>query len=310
MSGTEAWAPAQQRVADELLGIGQPRPIANLAWAIDVAESIDAALEGVVSHTADRPLWIGKGTVSGVLACEAGYVAREAFEWSTKTARGEIIHRAIAMTAAGSASEPRDLAWAAVEQAQREGGRSIGSWLRGLTETERLALVIEALPGIDGFLTSWPPLLAAWHPVPEYPLGATLAGGRVKTSGRVDLALGNPRMDSDGFLRRRKVLIELKSGRPNLDHRAEHLFYGLLECLKSGIAPFRVATYYLDDNSWILDEITEELLRVAADRLVAAVRRLVELGEGRTPRTQVGWRCGFCTLVETCPQRLGKRDQA
>ncbi len=59
-------------------------------------------------------------------------------------------HRAVAITAAGSEAEPRDLAWAAVEQAQREGGRSIGSWLRGLTETERLALVAEALPGIDG----------------------------------------------------------------------------------------------------------------------------------------------------------------
>lgn len=310
MSGTAAWTPAQQRVADELLGIGQPRPIADLAWATDVAESIDNALEGIVSHTPDRPLWVGKGTLSGVLACEAGYVAREAFEWSTKTARGEIIHRAVAMTAAGSQAEPRDLAWAAIQQAQREGGRSIGSWLRGLSETERLALVVEALPGIDGFLTSWPPLQSSWHPVPEYPLGASLAGGRVKTSGRVDLALGTNRVDSDGFLRRRKVLIECKSGKPNLDHRAEGLYYGLVECLKSGVAPFRVVTYYLDDNSWIADDITEELLRVAADRLVDAVRRVVELGEGRTPRTQIGWRCGFCPVASVCPARLAQQDQA
>lgn len=35
----------------------------------------------------------------------------------------------------------------------------------------------------------------------------------------------------------RKVLVELTSGKPNLDHRAEHLLYGLVECLKERRGP-------------------------------------------------------------------------
>lgn len=299
--------PTQQRVADELLALGQERPVADLSWATALAESIDEALDGIVNHSRDRPLWLSKGTISGVLGCEANHLAaRDDFEWTPRTARGEIAHRAVALAAAGSDAEPRDLARAAIDQAQRGGTRSMGSWLRGVAETERLALVAEALPGIDGFLTCWPPLKAIWRPVPEYPIAAEIAKGRVKVAGRVDLALGTNRVGSDGFLRRRRMLVELKTGRPNQDHRAEHLFYALLETLKTGVAPFRSATYYLDEGTWVVDEITEELLAIAAARLVDAVRRVVELGEGRQPRRQAGWRCGFCPLADGCKERMAE----
>lgn len=36
---------------------------------------------------------------------------------------------------------------------------------------------------------------------------------------------------------------------------------------------------------------------MAADRLVGAVRMVVELGEGKTQRTQVGWHCQFCMAL-------------
>lgn len=207
-------------------------------------------------------------------------------------------------------AEPRDLAWAAIDQAQLDGGRSIAAWLRDLPESHRVALVAEALPGIDGFLSNWPSLKAAWRPVPEYPVGAEIADGRVKVTGGVDLALGNNRVGPGGGLRRRRMLIELKPGRPNSDHRAEHLLYALLETLKTGVAPFRAATYYLDDGRWVADSITKELLVVAGRRLIEATQRIVELADGSEPTRLVGWRCGFCPLAYNCRERLNAEGLA
>ena len=83
------------------------------------------------------------------------------------------------------------------------------------------------------------------------------------------------------------MLVELKSGKPNLDHRAEHLFYALVKTLKSGVAPARVATYYLDDNSWIVDETPKSY---SVWRLTGSWMRWCagwSSRRGRTPRTRV-----------------------
>lgn len=100
------------------------------------------------------------------------------------------------------------------------------------------------------------------------------------------------------------MLVDLKSGRLNADHRAEHLLYALLETLKTGVAPFRAATYYLDEGTWVADTITKELLVVAGRRLIDATQRIIELGDGREPTRQAGWRCGFCPLAEDCGTKV------
>ncbi len=297
--------PAQLRVAGELLLLDEERPLADLSWAPELADWIDDALEHHRPYIRAERLWIGKSTISSVLGCEAHHdVGRGDFAWSSRTARGDIVHRAVAMAAAGSEAEPRDLAWASIDQAQLDGGGSLATWLRGLPEPQRVALVAEALPGIDSFITNWPPLKATWRPVPEYPVGAEIADGKVKVTGRVDLALGSNRVGLEGGLRRRRMLIELKSGRPNSDHRSEHLLYSLLETLKTGVAPFRAATYYLDDGTWVADTISKELLVVSGRRLIEATQRIIELADGRLPTRQAGWRCGFCPLASDCEERI------
>lgn len=69
------WTPIQQRVGDELLGLGRERPLVDLSWAGDLAHLIDQSLDGKVAHSPADPLWLSKATVSGVLACEAHHVA-------------------------------------------------------------------------------------------------------------------------------------------------------------------------------------------------------------------------------------------
>src|SRR4051812_20001733 len=91
--GAVMLTPAQQRVADELLALDDERPRADLSWASDVSDWIDNALEDHRPHIRGERLWIGKSAISGVLACEAHHVAeRTDFVWSSRTARGDIVH--------------------------------------------------------------------------------------------------------------------------------------------------------------------------------------------------------------------------
>ncbi len=304
--------PAQQRLTEDLLGLYEERPLANPSWAPELRSWLEAELADHVPRIRKQQrLWVGKSLMSDVLGCEANYQAgRSPFQWSAAAARGEIVHRAVALRVAGSNDEPRDLTWAAIEQAQANGSASLASWLRELPAPDRAALATESLPGIDRFVSTWPAIPASWRPVPEYPVAADFARGRIHVAGRVDLSLGSHRLGADGLLRRRKLLLELKSAGPHYEHRAEHLGYALLETLQSHVAPWRAATYYLHTGTWIADTITLEALQVAARRLVAAVRRSIELHDGRKPTRRAGWRCGSCTLAEGCGERVRSAEVA
>lgn len=295
--------PIQQRVADELLGLGEERPLADLSWAGDLIRWIDDELREH-ADIGPKQRWLSKSAMSGVLGCEAQHLATQGdFAWSIEVAKGTVVHQALALAVAGSAAPARDLAYAALDQADTRGSRSFGGWLAGLPEQHRVALVGEAVVGIDGFLSAFPAMKASWNPVAEYPVSATIASGKVRVSGRVDLALGTDRPSTEG-IRRRRMFIEVKTGRPRAEHRAEHLLYALLETLRTGIAPFRSATFYTSDSSWVADDITVELLEVAAGRLIEATKRLIELDGGREPTRQAGGRCGYCPLAPDCPERI------
>jgi hypothetical protein len=123
---TTMLTPAQQRVADELLCLTEPRPVADPSWAPELQSWIEDAVADYVPRIRERRLWISKGLISSVLGCEANHQGGQGdFAWSPRTARGDIIHRAVALTAAGSQAEPRDLAWAAIDQAKAHGSRSL-----------------------------------------------------------------------------------------------------------------------------------------------------------------------------------------
>jgi hypothetical protein len=305
MTGLLILSDIQQRVADELLAIGQERPVADLSWAPDLLAWINDALKEHLPRIGTRQLWISKGMTAGVLGCEARHTAaKDDFAWTRPIAAGVIVHHAVALAAAGLAAGPRGLANAALAEAGEAGMPSFRSWLGELSEWQRAGLVGEAVAGIDAFLTLFPPIQAGWNPVAEFPVRATFGAGRIRVSGRVDLALGLPRTGSDGLVRRQRLFVEIKTGRPRQEHRVEHLTYGLLELLRSGVAPFRSATFYTADGTWIADDIELDLLVVAARRLVDATRKLIELADGREPTRRAGWQCAFCPLSETCAERV------
>ncbi len=309
MTDLIALLPLQQAVADDLLDVGGERPIADLAWAQELSAWIEEDLADHASLVGPGQHRWGKGAIASILGCEAHHLASVGdFSWTSAIAKGTIVHQAIALVAAGSEAAPRDLAYAALDQAASAGNSSLRTWLDALADQEKVALVGECVVGIDGFLSAFPPLQAQWRPVAEWPVSATIAAGKVRIAGRVDLSLGAPRPGPEG-IERRRLIVEVKSGAPRPEHRADHLLYSLLDTLRSKIPPWRAATFYTQDGTWVADDITEELLVVAAGRLIDAVKRLIEVVYSRVPARRVGWRCQFCSIEPTCPARLHSIDK-
>ncbi|HET7718366.1 MAG TPA: hypothetical protein VFK43_00270, partial [Acidimicrobiales bacterium] len=89
-------------------------------------------------------------------------------------------------------------------------------------------------------------------------------------------------------------------------HRDDLRFYALLHTIRTGVPPFRVATYYLDSATFLPEDVTEDLLfDVALPRVVDGVTRVVELHlRSRAPRTTPGPLCSWCPRRLSCDAAL------
>ena len=64
--------------------------------------------------------------------------------------------------------------------------------------------------------------------------------------------------------------------------------------LRFGVPPYRVASLFLDSGEWQAEDVTEETLFHAADRVVAAARAAAALMNGREAVLTAGVYCGWC----------------
>ena len=101
----------------------------------------------------------------------------------------------------------------------------------------------------------------------------------------------------------RKVIIDLKTGRPNVRHRQDLGFYALLETLARGVPPRKLATFYLDAAEAQAEDVSERLLRSAVRRTLDGINAIVELeSEGRPPVRRAGVTCRCCPLAASCDE--------
>jgi hypothetical protein len=120
-------------------------------------------------------------------------------------------------------------------------------------------------------LSRWPRLAPGWLPRTQERIAIPLVGGDVVLVGVIDLIVGAP---SGG--RASVGLIEVKSGRARIEDRDDLRFYALLETLRSGAAPFRVATFYTRTGQVDAEDVNDELLTSAVQRVLAAIGRMLE----------------------------------
>jgi hypothetical protein len=172
------------------------------------------------------------------------------------------------LVTSGRIDNPMDDAMSALAVEGR--GARISEFILRLGAAERAKLIGEVVDHAEVLVTTWPPLPPTWLPRTSERRSVPLAGGRILLSGLVDLALGAPARD-----RASVCLVDVRSGERRTEHSGELHFLGLLETVSAGAPPFRLATYYTATGELDVEDVDDQLLAIAAQNAVEAVRRAV-----------------------------------
>ncbi len=289
--------PAQRRVVDDLLARDQPRPSFDPSLVGALRERLETTLRPLVA-TLDEPLWVSKSALAQVHSCEANYLAERAWSgWTVSMAEGEVAHRAIQLSVALEGdTTPLELVDHAMGDLAADQAGSLGGFLSTLGPAGRGELRAQATNAVSTFLECWPTLPASWWPRTELPVRAELCGGRVILSGKIDLCLGRA-VGNEA----RCLFVDLKTGGHYPAHLDDLRFYALIQILRIGVPPFRVASYYLDSASFAAEDITEETLEIAVRRTEDGARQMAELqAKQREPTVTPCPRCRYCRIRAHC----------
>jgi len=293
----------QRRTLDRLIGTGD-RPV----FAGDIRQRLVDRIEGAARELElGEPLWIGKETLNHLARCEGRFMAKlqredPPFAHSITTAAGVLVHKAIEVEVGGRDTlDPHAIAAIAADRLADREERFAEFW-RGLVPGEQDELLMEVVRKVTLFQGSFPPLRDLRRqlaPVTELTLRAEVLGGDVTLSGKVDLVLGVPDRLEPG--RGTRLAVDLKGGGAWPEYAEDMRFYALLMTLRFGVPPYRVASLFLDAGEWQAEDVTEETLFHAADRVVAAARAAGALLAGRDPVLRPGAWCSWCPRAFDCP---------
>jgi hypothetical protein len=292
----------QRRTLDQLIGTERPTFPADLPQRL--RDRIEDAARGL---ELTEVLWLGKERLTDLERCEGTFWSKlsgEAppFAHNRATAVGVVQHRAI--EALVGAREPLDPHTAAVVAAQRTADKEdrFAEFWRACAPAEQDDIVMEVARRTALFEGSFPPLRELRRdlaPLAELPMKAELLGGSLVVSGKVDLCIGRP--DQTQPMRAQRLLIDLKTGGAYPEHAEDNRAYALLHTLRFGVPPYRVASFFLEGGTWQAEDVHEELLFHAADRVIATARSAAALRAGREPVLTPGRWCAWCPRVDVCP---------
>ena len=288
-------SPVQQRTLDVLRRSGEPI-VFDEAFVSGIRNEMRVALDHFATRLeADEEIWISKHKISTVLDCEEHHLQPSAFEWTAANARGTIAHRAIELLLSWRGEPtPIDLVDEALTRLGDE-NKGIGQWINTLSPADEADVRGQTAVRVTQFLENFPPLSKRWAPVTEAAVRWP-AHGPITLSGKVDLLFGRPQGRES-----RKVIIDLKTGRPHVRHRQDLGFYALLETLVREVPPRKVATFYLDAADAHVEDVTERLLMTAMRRTLDGIKAIIELeSERRPPIRRPGTSCQWCPIAQEC----------
>jgi hypothetical protein len=295
-------SPAQQRVVDDLMALGRPRPAFAPELPIRLRDALEAGLAPVAERLGAEELFVRKRDLVQVHSCEAHHLAereRGFPGWSASTARGTVAHKAVELSVfMREELPPLDLVDAAIQRFEDDldDAWGPGEWLRGASPVERAELRSGANERVVRFLESFPPLSPRWVPRLEAPVRVDLCDGRIVAQARADLVLGRAQ-----GAEARVLIVDFKTGGRYASHVDDLRFYALLEAVRSGVPPFRVASYYLDSATFHVEDVDLDVLDAAVARTVAGITKVAALHLGdRTPTVTPGPTCGYCSLRAEC----------
>jgi hypothetical protein len=294
----------QRQTLQRLIGTGD-RPV----FPADLAQRLrDRIEEAVRSLDLPEPLWLGKEKLNDLGRCEGTFLSRLAgeappFEHGRASATGVLQHRAIEVVV--GAREPLDPHTAAELAASRtiDKEERFAEFWRGLAAPDRDDILMEVVRRTLLFEGSFPPLRELRRelsPATELPIRAELLGGALVVSGKLDLLLGVP--DRLEPMRATRIAIDLKTGSAYPQYAEDNRLYALVLALRFGVPPFRVASFFLEGGTWQAEDVTEDILFHAADRVIDAARSAASMRSGRDPALSPGPWCAWCPRAQVCPE--------
>ena len=290
-------SPAQQEVVDQIGAKRETWPEFPAELRVQLKEFIRDGIAEQADRLGDRKIWANKHAVASVHGCEKRYLADREFPgWSVPLARGTVVHKAIEFSINWQGTPvPVDLVDESMASLEF-GEQNIAEFLKDLSNADRAQLRSDAIDLVSKFDECWPDLKKQWRPVTESKVRMELFEGKVVVQGKIDLTLGR----AEG-LRAGKVLIDLKSGKVQPYHLDDLRFYAVIETVRIGVPPRRIASYYLDQAKFIADDVTEDMLFSAAERIVRGINRMIELEvDGSDPRITPSPACRWCRALDSC----------
>jgi hypothetical protein len=287
--------PMQQAVVDTLGKSPDWTPLPR-----EVVEAVRTYLTDQLSDVSSRfsrekPLWISKQRLNTIHGCEAHHLAtKDTFEWTPLTARGTVLHKAVELGVhwKGEAT-PADVVDEAIARLS-DSSNNVADFLVAMTAGDRAQLRSFVVDLYTRFEECFPPLKPAWRPVSESSARYELFDGAIVLGTKADLTLG---------VADQKVIIDVKSGGIHAVHREDLRFYALVEALRSGIAPRRLASYSIAAARADVEDVTEGVLQAAVRRVVAGVHNIVAIEvDKREPVKRPATHCRWCPLNDSCAE--------
>jgi hypothetical protein len=152
--------------------------------------------------------------------------------------------------------------------------RDVVRQIDALTSTERRTLTAVLKEHVQQLRILTPRLQPGWLPRTDDPIAIPLAGGRVVLHGRFDLLIGTPSAGSTPDGTASLCAVGLTAEGPWAQARRKLHLLALLETIRSGTPPFRLALLHSGDGRYGVEDVLEEHLRAVVS-LVAT--RLAEV---------------------------------
>lgn len=260
----EATRPAGSDILEVIRGHADHRPVVDRGLAGGLREWLEDGLHGVALDRSD-PLVITKQSMRE----GPGRPDRQSVTFAI--ALGALVDALFRqLVTIGRIGDPMGDALAALEVDARRG--DVVDFVAGLDEPEGARLQDEVETQAAIMISRWPGLSPAWMPRTQERVVIPLVGGRVVLVGVIDLVIGSP---SSG--RASVGLVEVKSGRPRSQDRADLRYYALLETLRSGAPPFRITTFYTRTGQALAEDVDDQILAASVERVLAASNRTTEV---------------------------------
>jgi hypothetical protein len=242
------------------------------AWLEDAASLV------VRSRGEDAPaLHLGPRQLLGESGAVVGSGNRDSGS-STAFMTACLVHalfRQIVMT--GSVDDPLGDATGAlrVDPSLRDVVRQI----EALTVDERRTLTAVLKEHVQQLRILTPRLAPGWLPRTDDPIAVPLAGGRVVVHGRFDLLIGTPSTGSSPDGTASLCAVGLAAEGPWAPARRKLHLLALLETIRSGTPPFRVALLHSGTGRYGVEDVLEEHLRAVVSLVAVRLAEVARAAE-------------------------------